>query len=61
MMDQVTVVIKLAHDVRLAEANEQKSRIGFRLIFTSLRDGVEKRQYKYFQLYAISSTNAACR
>lgn len=45
--------------MRLVEAEEQKNRIRFRLIFINLRDGVEKKHYKHFQLYIISCTNAA--
>lgn len=59
-MDQ-ELVTKLALDARLVEANERKNRIRFRFIFINLRDVVEKKHYKYFQLYMISFTKAAWR
>lgn len=45
--DQEIVVIKLAHNVRLVEANEQNG-IRFRLIFVNLRDGVGKKALQVF-------------
>lgn len=59
-MDQETVT-KPALDARLVEANEPNNKIRFRFIFINLRDVVEKKHYKYFQLYIISFTNAARR